>query len=115
MAGRIKVAPKEARTRDGIVFDSRAEMKRYDELKMLERSGLVSEIVLQPRFVLQEAFDHPEYGRQRVIEYVADFGYKEGGKKIIEDCKGHRTDVYKLKKKLLLARYPAINFREVKA
>ena len=39
----------------------------------------------------------------RAISYYADFVYTEKGKLIIEDCKGMKTQVYKLKKKLLLA------------
>ena len=109
---RIRVAPKEARTLDGITFDSKAEMNRYAELKMLERAGVIEGLELQPKFILQDAVD----GR-RAITYFADFGYREKGKprRVIEDVKGHKTEVYRLKKKLLLAKYPDIDFREIKA
>jgi hypothetical protein len=33
---------------------------------------------------------------------VADFTYMEDGKLVVEDCKGFKTDVYKIKKKLML-------------
>jgi hypothetical protein len=41
---------------DGIVFASKAEMRRYAELKMLERSGAITSLELQPRFILQDPF-----------------------------------------------------------
>lgn len=85
-------------------------MRRYAELKMLERAGEISELELQPRFELCPATKHG-----RAIFYVADFRYRENGEVIVEDVKGHKTEVYKLKKKLLLAKYPMLNFREVRA
>jgi len=116
MAGRIRVSDKVFRTVDGITFASMAEMNRYCYLRLLERIGEITELELQPAFVLQEA--HVRGGeRIRKIVYKADFRYREKatGKVIVEDVKGHRTDVYRLKMKLLLGRYPGINFKEVKA
>ena len=101
MAGRYRVADKSRRTVDGIVFDSMAEARRYSELRMLERVGSVTELELQPEFVLHAG-----------IKYRADFRYRLNGKQIVEDVKGHKTAVYKIKKKLLLADYD-IDFREV--
>jgi Protein of unknown function (DUF1064) len=106
--GRIRVAPKEERALDGIVFDSRSEMNRYAELKMLERAGHIQDLQLQPRFLLQAAT-----ATERKMEYVADFSYVEAGATIVEDVKGLRTEVYKLKRKIFLAKYPEVNFREV--
>ena len=39
------------------------------------------------------------------VTYVADFTYLENGQYVVEDFKGMKTDVYKLKKKLLLWRF----------
>ena len=117
MSGRIRVSAPERRTSEGIVFDSRAEMKRFDELRMLERVGVIAGLERQPRFVLQEAFRHRAFGLQRAIEYRADFAYTERdtGRRIVEDCKGMLTEIYKLKRKLFLAKYPEIEFKEVSA
>lgn len=41
---------------DGIEFDSRTEAKRYGELKILERGGIISGLTLQPRFTVFEPF-----------------------------------------------------------
>lgn len=112
MSGRIHVSAKADRTLDGITFASKAEMKRYSELKMLERARLITDLELQPRFELC-----PASATERAIAYVADFAYREVGfpRRVVEDVKGMRTDVYKLKRKLFLAKYPDVDFREVKA
>ncbi len=39
-----------------ITFDSKKEARRYEELKLMEKTGLISNLVLQPRFTLQEKF-----------------------------------------------------------
>ena len=97
---------------DGIVFDSRKEANRYRELKLLEKAGEISGLKLQEKFELIPAIY--EYGVcvQRAITYVADFVYKENGETIVEDVKGMKTDVYKLKKKLMRWKY-GIKIREV--
>lgn len=91
---------------DGIKFDSKKEAERYQELKLLERAGIIKELELQPRFLLQDKF---KLGgtTHRKIEYVADFKYWDKEKKvyIVEDVKGVKTDVYKLKKKIFLKKY----------
>ena len=40
-------------TIDGITFDSKREMKRYCELKLLEKAGEISGLELQPEFDIQ--------------------------------------------------------------
>jgi hypothetical protein len=96
---------------DGHRFPSIAEGARYSELKFLVRSKAISDLELQPVFVLQDKFKRA--GKtHRAIKYIADFRYKENGATIVEDYKGMKTDVYKIKKKLLLYKYPDINFIE---
>lgn len=57
---------------DMCVFDSIAESKRYKELKLLERAEEISNLELQPHFLLQESFK--KNGKTyRKIEYIADF------------------------------------------
>jgi hypothetical protein len=112
MSGRIQVAPKAERTLDGITFASKAEMLRYAELQMLQRAGIIEGLERQPRYILQ-AKAH----KMRSIVYVADFRYLErsSGHAVVEDVKGHRTDIYKLKLKLFRERYPDVDFREITA
>lgn len=116
MSGRIRVSDRVLRTYDGIVFASRAEMKRYCELRMMERAGLIKDLELQPVYILLSPFMYR--GRKiQGITYRADFRYLDTriNRNIVEDVKGHITDIYCLKKKLLLAKYPDINFVEVEA
>lgn len=93
-------------TVDGITFDSKREADRYLVLKGMEEDGLISDLRRQVRYELVPAFDVD--GRHyRPVYYVADFVYvdKETGKTVVEDVKGMRTDVYRLKSKLFARRY----------
>ena len=63
----------------GQKFDSKKEAKRFVELEMLEKSGLISELRTQVKFEIVPK----RYGNKRARFYVADFVYKEGGKSII--------------------------------
>lgn len=92
---------------DGIRFDSAIEARYYVQLKWLQRAGEIKKFERQPRFVLQEA-GTTSYGvKYSKIEYVADFKVigKDGTVEII-DVKGVETAVFRLKKKLFMARYP---------
>ena len=91
---------------DGIAFDSKKEAKRYAELKLLERGGAIKDLRRQVRFELIPAFDVA--GKHyRPTSYVADFVYTDckTGNEVVEDCKGFRTDVYKIKAKLFAHRF----------
>lgn len=83
---------------DGIVFDSKAEAKRYGELKLLLRSGDIQSLVWQPKLPIV-------VNGIKVATYIADFTYFDMRKPghVFEDVKGVRTAVYKLKKKLVKA------------
>ncbi len=90
---------------DGIKFDSKAEYKRYTELKLFERVKNISDLELQVKFELQPSFVDNQGVKQRAITYVADFVYKENNKIIVEDLKSVATakdSTYKIKKKMLL-------------
>ena len=100
---------------DGIKFDSKKEAARYEVLKGLELVGKIDRLELQPRFVLMDGFRY-EGKAIRKIEYVADFLYRDLStcELIVEDVKGVKTDVYKLKKKLFLKHYGnEYKFKEV--
>jgi len=98
---------------EGFKFDSKKELKRYQELKMLEKAGKIKDLELQPVFLIQEGFYYR--GKAiRQITYRADFEYiDENGNRVVEDVKGFKTDVYKLKKKLFLKKYPDVIFKEI--
>ena len=89
---------------DGRMFDSKREGERYKELKLLERAGVIINLVLQPKFELMPKYEIN--GRKvRKMEYIADFQYIENGKTVVEDAKGMLTAVYKIKKKLFESKY----------
>lgn len=85
---------------DGITFDSRREASRYQVLRDELNRGEIDDLRLQQRYELI-----PKHGKNRAVFYVADFVYTRDGKEVVEDCKGFRTDVYKLKKKIFEWKY----------
>lgn len=98
---------------NGIAFDSKKEAAYYEDLLWRQRTGAVKSIELQPEFVLQPGYKR-EGKKIRPIIYKADFKVTEaGGHVYYVDTKGMKTPVYLLKKKMLLYRYPDIDFREV--
>lgn len=94
---------------DGITFDSNKEAKRYTVLRSLQEDGYIEGLKLQVPFELI-----PKQSGERAVKYIADFVYYDIEKKIhvVEDVKGFKTDVYKLKRKLFKYRYPEYTFIE---
>lgn len=82
---------------DGISFPSKREAARWQQLLMLERAGVIDHLERQVRYKL-------EVNGQLICVYVADFRYLDEERRVIvEDVKGMKTDVYRLKKKLVKA------------
>lgn len=90
---------------DGIMFASKKEALRYKELKFLLQEQRISDLVLQPKFPIQ-------VNGKKICTYIADFMYNEDGKQVVEDVKGVKTSVYRIKKKLTEAIYN-ITIKEV--
>jgi hypothetical protein len=117
-------------TVDGKTFDSKKEAKRYTELKLLEKTGMITHLELQPEYQIT-------INGAKICKYKADFRYftvrqenreqytnskgewqtptmtgdKEG--QIVEDVKGYKTPIYRLKKRLVEACYPGTLIKEV--
>ena len=96
-------AGKAKRTRDGILFASQREAKRYDELKLLQAGGDVDYFLRQVPFHLPGG-----------VKYVCDFMVVRHGCKYTqtpcqvityEDVKGAITKMYALKVKQVKAIY----------
>ena len=114
-------------TADGQVFDSQKEYNRFRELQLMVRAGAIHDLFRQVRFELIPA-QYERYERysektgkriadgtrcvEKAVKYVADFVYWEGDYMVVEDVKGIRTDVYILKRKLMLERH-GVKIREV--
>jgi len=91
-------------TLDGHIFDSKAEARRYGELKLMHEAGMIHKLVVHPRYTLLDPFECNGI-KYRGIVYEGDFEYIENGKRICEDVKGYRTAVFGMKEKLFLNRY----------
>lgn len=110
---------------DGIVFDSKKEAKRFQELLLLERAGAIQGLNRQVKYVLIPEQREPDIigkrgGRkpgkllERECAYIADFVYfdHELGGIVVEDTKGFRTKDYIIKRKLMLFRH-GIQIKEI--
>ena len=102
---------------DGYKFDSIAEMKRYQELKKLVRTGKITDLVLQPKFMIRPAFTRNRK-RYRAENYVGDFMYTElpSMKTVVEDVKSiptARNRIYVNKRNQFIYQYTSIEHREV--
>lgn len=87
---------------DGIKFASKKEAKRWEELVLLQKSGVITNLERQVKFNLIPSQVRSDGTKERPVDYVADFTYWSNGVWIIEDSKGVRTPDYVIKRKLLL-------------
>lgn len=87
---------------DGILFDSKREAARYVELKEQEKLGFITNLERQVKFQLLPSQKRPDGTTERGSYYYADFCYYRNGEYVVEDVKGHDTDVYRLKRKMML-------------
>jgi hypothetical protein len=85
-------------TVDGITFDSKKEAARYVQLRNMQAVGKIEDLQMQVRYRL-------EVNGLKIADYIADFVYFDTTKArpIVEDVKGVRTAVYRIKKKLMEA------------
>lgn len=82
---------------DGVRFDSKIEARRWEDLRIMERAGEISNLRRQVRFSL-------DVGTTTIGHYVADFVYHlPNGERIIEDVKGHQTELFKRSAKHMAA------------
>lgn len=95
----------------GRKFDSEKELKYYLFLLAEEEKGKISDLQCQVPFELQPSFKKD--GKTiRAIKYIADFTYRDKSDILhIVDTKGYRTEVYKLKKKMM--QYRGYDIEEV--
>jgi len=111
LSTKTKKPPKYGNTRtvlDGIKFASAKESRRYAELKLLERAGLISALELQPSFILAPGVTFHDGEKKRSLRYVADFSYRveqDGDHfRVVEDVKSEATrkdKLYRTKKHLM--------------
>jgi hypothetical protein len=109
---------------DGYTFDSQSEARRYQELKLLEKSGDIKLLEIHKRFLIIEGFTW-NGKRVRPTYYECDFFYWDNhkGRMVVEDVKAFdkktqkfiTTAVFNLKLKLFKSQYPQHDFVIVEA
>lgn len=89
---------------DGIKFDSKKEAARYCELSLLQKAGEISDLKLQPKFLLIPSKRRSDGVLEREAAYHPDFSYIERGVLVVEDVKSKptKTPDYVLRRKLML-------------
>ena len=100
---KYSVAEKEDRTVDGILFDSKKEARRYGDLKLMRKAGVVSFFLRQVPFHLPGKTTY----RCDFVVFYAD------GTVAFEDVKGMRTQAYKLKKRQVEELYKPVVILEI--
>lgn len=93
-------------TYEGEKFDSRKELLYWLNLRDREKCGEIENLKRQVSITIQPSFKVEINGKAktiRAITYIADFVYYDlrDHKKHYIDVKGFKTEVYKLKYKLL--------------
>ncbi len=81
---------------DGISFASRREARRYAELCLQRQTGEIQELGVQKHFSLDVNGIH-------ICDYIADFVDRPESAQIVEDAKGKRLELYRIKKRLMKA------------
>lgn len=87
---------------DGESYQSKKERDRHVQLKHAVRLGEVKYLVRHPVFRLAEKVK--QEGEERAtpaLRYEADFMYVKDGELVVEDVKGMKTRVYKMKRHLM--------------
>jgi|PlaIllAssembly_1097288.scaffolds.fasta_scaffold04037_5 hypothetical protein len=102
---------------EGVMFDSKGEAARWRELLMEQTAGLITDLRRQVVFDLTAIARNPQgaqtFGFKKIGEYRADFVYDRGGKTVVEDKKGFRTDMYRWKKRHFEIEYYPMTITEV--
>ena len=96
---------------DDITFDSKDESLYYQALKDMKNNGSIKDFELQPKFLLQEAFEK-DNKKYRAINYIADFKViNNNNSSYLVDIKGMLTTEFKIKLKLFHYKYPDIELK----
>lgn len=85
-------------------FDSKYEYEEWCRLKLLERGGVIRNLMRQVPYILIPTI-RTSAGTLKQITYYADFVYEEEGIVYMVDTKGYETETYKIKKRLLINQY----------
>lgn len=90
-----------------VEFDSKHEAHRFDELYLLLKAKKISDLVLQPYYLLMDTQKHNGTTYPKV-SYSPDFKYMKDGELIVEDAKSEATKkdkAYRVKVKWFISLY----------
>lgn len=105
---------------DGWTFANNAELKRYFQLRDMERNGDISFIECQVKVPLMDTAREPStIGKRGGVKpgkvimlgcaYIADFSYHDRDDNIVlEDVKGFKEEDYKIKRKWVYDKYKVV-------
>lgn len=97
-----KYGAERVRSASGKKFDSKTELRRWEELLWLQKAGKIQDLQRQVKFDLI-------VNESKICSYIADFTYKKDGDLVVEDsknpylCKKDRSFI--IKRKLMKALY----------
>lgn len=95
---------------DGYKFDSKAEYRRYEELRMMVLAGEITDLIVHPEYGIYVTVFAVKWRHEAkcVGKYTADFSYYRADELVVEDVKGGRatrTEAYRLRKRCVEASY----------
>lgn len=96
---------------DGERFDSAGEFTRWRELQLLERAGELTDLRRQVSYELVPTLHRPGHRTEPALHYTADFTYQEGNRLIVEEFKGFSDTAWRIRRRVLLWRYPDVELR----
>lgn len=89
-------------TIDGITFHSKRESVYYSDYKLLEQSGEITHLELQPKYPIV-------INGKKICTAIFDFRFREkDGRSRVIDVKGMDTPVSRLKRRMVEAMYPGV-------
>jgi Protein of unknown function (DUF1064) len=119
---------------EAIIFDSKSEYELYLKFKEMEEKGEISNLQCKQKFDLVPKRKWWNNVKERwdiirEITYETDFTFERDGQAVVVDCKGWKLkvdkktgkekhqvyydEIYKIKKKLFLWKYPDFIFEEM--
>jgi len=90
---------------NGLIFDSGRESRRWSQLVLMQKMGIISGLERQITFELIPKQKLANGKCERACKYILDFRYIKDGVTIFEDSKGMKCQSYIIKRKLMLYLY----------
>jgi Protein of unknown function (DUF1064) len=119
---------------DTMIFDSKSEYLLYEKFKQMEQENLIHNLKCKQKFDLVPKTKwwnniKQKFDIVRELSYICDFTFTRDNKEVVVDCKGwalrldkktntqkykaYYDEIYKIKKKLFLHKYPQYIFEEM--